>query len=41
MLCAIVVVWGASRLSNGITRPLSDMMEQMERIVPPLIATRV
>lgn len=32
MLCAIVVVWGASRLSNGITRPLSDMMEQMERM---------
>lgn len=32
MLCAIVVVWGASRLSNNITRPLSDMMEQMERI---------
>lgn len=32
MLCAIAVVWGASRLSNGITRPLSDMMEQMERM---------
>lgn len=32
MLCAIVVVWGASRLSNNITRPLSDMMEQMERM---------
>lgn len=32
MVCAIAVVWGASRLSNGITRPLSDMMEQMERM---------
>ena len=32
MLCAIAVVWGASRLSNGITHPLSDMMEQMERM---------
>ena len=32
MLCVIVVVWGASRLSNNITRPLSDMMEQMERM---------
>ena len=32
MLCAIAVVWGASRLSNNITRPLSDMMEQMERM---------
>lgn len=32
MLCAIVVVWGASRLSNSITHPLSDMMEQMERM---------
>lgn len=32
MVCTIAVVWGASRLSNGITRPLSDMMEQMERM---------
>ncbi len=32
MLCAIAVVWGASRLSNSITHPLSDMMEQMERM---------
>lgn len=32
MLCAISVVWGASRLSNNITRPLSDMMEQMNRM---------
>ena len=32
MLCAIVVVWGASKFSNSITRPLSDMMEQMERM---------
>ena len=32
MLCAIAVVWGASKLSNSITHPLSDMMEQMERM---------